>query len=367
MEKKSYISSGQIVLLLFVTRLLFSTTYQSGLNAGNSIQDILPSILANFVTNIVIAIPIFALIKRHPGHDLVECTSKVFGKGIACLVAFLYYLFFLLYAILTAASFDNFFVNTLIPNVSVHLTTFLLLIVCLYGVIKGIESIARVGGIAAILYLLSLLVLFIAVFPLINMGYIKPMFYSGPQYFIGGMAINYSLSIQIVCIAFLVSFHRQGSSIKKTYFAWNTISTLILLVLEFYIVTCMGAFGSEQYDPLQVLSSLTAFNLFQSLDAVDFIPWILNTIIVVSVYMYLAVYCLLKVGFNKHRKLIAILTSIIVFFVAPVVSNHIDMLQKFQSGPLASILVTVFAFVIPLIILMVDSVKERLMQDEKTA
>jgi spore germination protein (amino acid permease) len=367
MEKKSYISSGQIILVLLVTRLLFSTTYQSSLDAGNSIQDILPSIIINFVTNIVIAVPIFMLLKRHPGHDLVECASKAFGKGISFIVAMLYYLFFLFYAISYTGNFDNLFVNSLIPNVSVPLTTFLLLIVCVYGVIKGIESIARVGSVAAIFYLISLVVLFISVLPLVNLGYLKPLFYNGPKYMIGATAINYSLSIQIICIAFLTSFQRQGGSTKKTYHIWNLVSMLTLFVLEFFIVTTMGAFGSEQFDPLQVLSSLTSYNIFQSLNAVDFIPWILNTIIAVSVFIYLAVLCLLKTGLNKHRKLIVIITGIIVFFTAPTVSSHFEMLQKFQAGPYAAILTTVFAAVIPLIILMVDSVKERLMQNDKNA
>ncbi len=365
MEKKSYISSGQIILLLLITRILFSTTYQSTLNAGNSIQDILPSILVTFVTNFIIAIPILILIQRHPGHDLVECTVKVFGKVFAVIIGALYYLFFLLFATFTAGNFGNFFANSMIPNVSVPLTIFLLLIICVYGVIKGIESIARIGSIVAILFLIALLIIFLSVLPLMKIGYLFPMFYNGPKYFISGTGINYSLSIQIICIAFLAPFQRQGGSTKKTYFIWNIASMITLFAIEFFVVTVMGAFGSEQYDPLQTLSTLTSFNLFQSLNAVDFVPWVLNTIITVTVYIYIAVLCLLKLGLNKYRKLIAIITGAIVYFAAPVVSMHFIMLQNFQSGPNASILTTVFAVVIPLIILIVDSVKGRLLQNEK--
>lgn len=366
MEKKSYITASQIILILFITRLLFSTSYQSYLNAGTSIQDILPSVLVNFITNMIVAIPILVLLGRYPGHNLAECAIKVLGKFLGVVVCLIYCLFFIANASLTSGNFGNFFVTTVIPDAKVLPTVLLLLVVCVYGAVKGIESIARVSSIIAILYLLTFLIIFLSLSSWIKFSYVKPLFYDGPKLLIDSSFMNFNLSTQIILLAFLASFQRKGST-SKTYFLWNLLSMAVLFLLEFSIVIVLGAYGAKQIYPLELLSRLSKISIFERLDAFHMIPWILNSVITVTINIYLAVLCLLNAGLNKYRKLAAVIIGLIVIFPSLMISDKFEDLQKMICDIKTAGMLSILIIIIPVIILIVDIIKRRVMQIENKA
>jgi spore germination protein KB len=365
MEKKSYISTAQIVLVLFITRLLFSSTYMSVLKTGNYIQDTLFSIPIIFIVNFITAIPLLMLLKRHPGHNPVECTMKIAGKGVGSIVAVFYYLFFLLNAAVVTGNYENYFSATMIPDVNSFLVGFIVLIVCLYGVLKGIETIARFGSIVAIIYMITLIIIFISLEPMMDLDTLKPVFYTGTSYLMSSSIMNYNLSIQILAFAFLAPYMRQGGSLGKAYAGWNLLTSIILFMLMFYIVTVTGSFGAEQMYPLQTLATLTKISSFERLDAIHMVSWILNTIITITLYIYLAISCLLKTGLNKHRRVLALVSGVAVFFVATFLSRNFNFLQVVIDSGEFSIAITFFIIIIPLIVLMADVIKGRVMQDAK--
>lgn len=357
MEKKSIISSLQIILVLFVTRLLFSTSYQSVLHAGNSIQDILLSLPINLVGNFIVAIPLLLLARRYPGHDPIEATSRVAGKGISCVVGFLYFLFFLMNAAITAGNVENFFIATVIPDVESYIIGIFLLAVCLYGVLKGIETIARVGSVVAVIYIVMIILICIILIPKMDMGYVKPILYKGITYLKSFTVMNYNLSVQIVGLAFMVPFMRPEASPGKAFTAYNFLSFAILSLLEFAAVTVIGAYGAQQLYPLQTLASLTSVSDFERLDTIDMVSWILNAIITTSIYLYLAVMCLLKLGLNKHRKITAFISTVAVLFAATFVAHRYTMLQEVMIGGTMALVVTAFTIIIPLFVLLIDLIK----------
>lgn len=366
MEKKSYISPVQAVLVLFILRLLFSSSYQSVLNMGNSIQDLLLSLPVIFVTNFIIAIPILILLKRHPGQDLVECTEKAAGRGAGIVVALFYYVFFLANAVVNVGNYENYFTIAVIPDVNSYVTGFLLLIVCVYGAIKGIEAIMRMGSLVAVIYIFTFIIIFISLYSLINLDYLKPLLFNGTRILTKSCIMNYNLSTQIVTLAFLAPFIHQGKGIGKTYAGWNVISIIVVAMLEFNVITVAGAFGAEHQYPLQLLSSLSQISVFQHLDSIDMVSWILNTIITVTIYIYLAVDCLLKAGLNKHRRLLAFVSGAAVFIASPYISRNFEDLQAVMVSGVTSLVMTVFTVVIPIIILMVDLIKGKVVQNAQS-
>jgi spore germination protein KB len=365
MEKKSYISPLQIILMLFTTRLLFSSSYQSALKAGNNVQDLLLSIPFAFAANILVAIPILVLLARHPGHDPVECAIKIAGRGVGTVVAVIYFLFFGAIAALTLGNYENYFTTSVIPDVRVYIVGLYLILVCLYGVLKGIESIARFGGVVAVFYIIILLSISLSLLPLSDTGLLKPILYKGTKLFMQGIVMNFNLSYQVVILAFLAPFIRQGKSAVKTYFLYSLLAFLGLVSLEYAIVTVTGAFGAKQLYPLQLLSSLSHIGFLEELDAVDMVAWILNTVITVTLTTYLAVHCLLKIGLNKHRRIVSTLCCAAVFCFSTLISRDFYGLQMMMVSALAAMILIAAVVVIPLIILVVDLIKGRVVQNAK--
>lgn len=363
MEKKTYISPVQAVLVLLILRLLFSTSYQSVLNMGNSIQDMLLSLPVIFVVNFIVALPMLILLKRYPGHDLIECTEKAAGRGAGVIVALFYYLFFLANAAVSAGNYENYFTIIVIPDVNSYVIGILLVTVCIYGAIKGIEAIMRMGSFAAVIYILTFIIILISLSPMINLDYLKPLLFNGTKILKESCIMNYNLSTQIATLAFLAPFMHKGKSIGKTYAGWNVVSIIVLFLLEFNTITVSGAYGAKQQYPLGLLSALSKISVFEHLDAIDMVSWILNTVLAVTIYIYLAVDCLLKIGLNSHRKLLAVVSGAAVIIAAPCISRNFVNLQSFMVSGATSFAVTAFTVVIPLIILTVDLIKEKVVRN----
>jgi Spore germination protein. len=367
MEKKSYISPLQIILMLLITRLLFSSSYQSVLNAGNNEQDLLPSIPVVFVVNFIAAIPILVLLGRQPGHDPVECAMKVAGRGVGTVVAFVYFLFFIAIAALTLGNYENYFSTSVIPDVRAYIIGAYMIVVCLYGMLKGIEAIARFGGVVAVVYVVTLIIIFLSLMQFADISLLKPIFYKGTKLFMQSILMNYNLSYQIVLLAFLAPFIRPGASAAKTYACWNFFAFLVLFMLEFAIVTVTGAYGARQLYPLLTLSSLSHIGFLEELDAVDMVSWMLNAVITVSLSGYLAVNCLLKIGLNKHKRLISFLCCAAILYLSTLIAENFSSIQMVIVGATAAVILTAAAVVIPLIILIIDLIKGRMVQNAQGA
>lgn len=367
MEKKSYISPLQIILVLFVTRMLFSSSYESVLNAGNGIQDLLLSIPVSFVLNFIMAIPILILIGRHPGHDPVECAMKTAGRGVGIITAIIYFMFFILIASLTLGNYENYFTTNVIPEVQSKIIGLYMIVVCLYGMLKGIESIARFGGVVAVIYLITLLSIILTLMSYSDVAFLKPIFNKGTKLFIQGILMNYNLSYQIVILAFLAPFIRQGGSAAKTYTIYNTFAFVVLFGLEFAIVTVLGAYGARELYPLRTLSSLSHIGFLRGLDVVDMVSWMFNAVITVTLNGYLAAACLLKIGLNKHRRLVTVLCCAVIFYLSTLIAKHFFGLQMAMVSAMTAVLLTLAVAVIPLILLVVDLIKGRVVQNAQSA
>ena len=365
MEKQSQISARQLIVLMIMLRLPFSTAYYIALNAGQSIQDILFAVPVNFVLNFIVAIPVLILLKKHPGKDPVELANDVFGKAGGIVTGTFYMFCFILLAIYMMGNFQDFYVNAIIPESSYLAIALPMLFVALYGAVKGIEAIARFGSIVIMIYLIILSIITLSLLPRINFSYLFPAFYNGPGVFLNAVLSGYNQNFQIVFLLFCAPFLKSGTGTGKLFSKWNIISSLLYLALEFLTVTVMGPFAGRQKFPLSTLAMQSRLGVFERIETVDMISWILNAILIITVFIHFAVSCLLKMGLNKYRKPIAFLVAAAVFVTSMYVTNCFLPLHAFTLSPVTTLVTTVAVIFLPFLILMTDLIKRRVAGNEK--
>lgn len=363
MEKKSYISAYQAVMLLFVGRIMFSSSYQAAIQAENSFQDLLISVVITFILNFIVAIPILSLLKRYPQNDIIEGGINISGRGFGSFLAILYSLFFIFNATVIAGNFENFFTATIVPEVKAYFSGLLLIIVCLYGAVKGIESIARFGSVVAVIYILTFILIVSCLIQRIDWNELRPLLYNGPGIMLRGVIMNYNMSIQIVALGILMSNIVPGKSPFKTFAAWNILSTVIFFILELMIITVTGAYGASDIYPVRLLASIAQISVFERLDIFDMIAWVMNIILTLTLYIYLAVACLLKIGLNKHRRLLIFVSGVIVLLGSLYFSSDFPILQSIMVSGYYSLINTIFIVIIPLVLLIIDTVKGKVLQN----
>jgi spore germination protein KB len=364
MSSKATVTSAQLISVLLILRLAFSINYIAGINPGSSIQDVLFAIPVIFVINLIIALPIFMLLKRHPGKDLIECSKQIFGNGIGFVICLIYFCFFIFISSLQLGTFQMYF-NTCVTTQTNALTIAIpISFVCIYAAVKGIESIARFGVFVLIFYLIIVTTVFISTLPNVDLSYLKPIFYDGPKYFSQAVLVGVNSSPQILFIAMCVPFLKPGTKIIKTFITWNAIAMLLLFVLEFFVVTNMGPFASKQLFPLITLSLISKISVFERIDSFDMISWILNSTLNICIGLFAASQCLMRTSLRKWRRTAITVSSILIIIFGSLYSNiYLQNLDIFNN-PLFTAIIIILIIAVPLSILISDIVKGKVAENE---
>lgn len=365
MNSKATISSAQLILSLIILRLAFSTNSIAGISPGTSIQDILFAVPVVFIINLIIALPIFMLLKRHPGRDLMECSTQIFGKGVGFFICIIYFCFFLGLSSLQLGTFQMYFQTFVFSQTSAYIIGIPIIIVCIYGAIKGVESIMRFGVFVFIIYAIISTMIIISTLPNADMNYLKPFFYEGPNYFLQAVLAGVNSSSQILFIAMFVPFIKPGTKIVKAFITWNALAMLILLLLEFAVVINMGPFASKQLFPLATLSLISKVTIFERIDNLDMISWIFNSILNICLCLFVASQCIMRTPLKKWRRTIIAITSVLILIIGSLYSKvYLQYLNIYNNG-LFTIIFILLVIIIPLIVLITDIVKGKVAANEE--
>jgi spore germination protein KB len=365
MSNKATVTSAQVIAVLLIFRLAFSTNGIAGIDPGSSIQDILLAVPVVFVINLIIAIPIFMLLKRHPGKDLLECSSQIFGNGIGFVICMMYSCFFVLISSFQLGTFQMYFGTYLFTQTNLLIIAVPVLIVCAYGAIKGIESIMRYGIFALILYLIITALVFITTLPNVDLDYLKPIFYDGPKYFWQAVLLGVNSSFQILLLAMFVPFLKPGTKIVRLYIVWDALTMLFLCVLEFFVITNMGPFASKQLFPLVALSMISKLSVFVRIDNFDMISWIFNTILNICVGLFVTSQCLMRTSLRKWRRTVIAISSVFIIILGGYFSNNYLQNLNIYNSLMATVLTITFIIAVPLIVLMTDVIKGKVAENEE--
>lgn len=365
MKAKAVISSKQLIIIMIIIRLMYSTTFLSGLKPGNSIQDAVIAVPALFIINFIIGIPIIMLLKRHPGRNLVECSTQIMGPFLGGLIGLLYCLYLLYRSSIYFGEFHMIFTAGIIPEASGFAIALPLVIVCVYGAIKGIETIARFGSFVFVVYAVIVGLVIITLVPSFNTLNLLPLFYNGFHTFTGSTAALAETSFEILILAMCTPFLKPEVDIKKTYIYWNVFSSAALLVLISVIVLTMGPFAGKTIFPLFNLSSISSFNVFARLDTFALPAWILETLLGITVLIYLSSQCLYHIGIKKYRRTVIIIISVIVAVFSNYVTLKYNNVQMLEYSPFVLLIASFLFFILPLIILLADIIKGKVADNEK--
>jgi spore germination protein KB len=365
MNNKATVTSVQLIAVLLIFRLAFGLNFIAGINPGTSVQDILLAVPVIFVINLIIALPIFMLLKRHPGKDLIECSVQIFGNGLGFIISFIYFCFFIYVSSLQLGTFQMFYNTCVITQTSALVIAIPILIVCIYGVIKGIESITRFSILVFIFYIIVMTTIFISTISNVNLSYLKPIFYEGPKYFLQAVLVGVNSSFQILFLAMCVPFLKPGTKIVKSFITWNALSMLILFVIEFFVITNMGPFASKQIFPIITLAVLSKISVLERIDSFHMISWIFNSTLNICIGLFVASQCLMRTSLRKWRRTIITISGLLILIFGSLISTIYLKILNLYGNSLFTATIIILIIAVPLIILITDVVKGKVAEDEE--
>lgn len=363
MVKKAKITGAQLILMLVITRVLFSSCSIPAINPGTSIQDILPALVVSLLLNLIVAVPILMLLRRHPGRDLIECSLQILGRFTGTVVAIIYLVFFVFMSAAYLGVYQCYFHTSIISEASPLPLILPMMIVSVYAVIQGIEPIARFGLLIFIFYIVVSVTIYMPILPDAEYHNLMPLFYNGFGYFKSAVLSNFIMSPQILLLAICAPYLKKAEGLVRVFVLWDVWAMLLLAMLEFFLVVCLGSYASNQTFPLGTLGTLSGIGSFQRLDMFDMIAWTLNTLLSITLYLYAASACLYRTGLKNHRKASIVVLGVLICPIGLLISSNYLKNIGLYTSPSAALVIMVLTFVLPLFVLIADIVKGKVAEN----
>lgn len=368
--KTSRISLNQMFCLMFLFLIASATLSNVGRNSGQNVWIVL-------LVAAMIGCVLFAVYHRisylHGYNSLGSILKDVFGKVIGSLVVIAYSGYFLYLAIRLFNSIGNMVEFTLMPSASRFLILGLMMLVVLYGLMVGINSIGRTSELLVYVVLISLI-------PLIGSVFTSDIFKLDNFFPIleKGWAGIYEEIFRVTMfpfgelIAFLVIFPliptKQNSKIKKYGYISLICGCFTLIVIDVINVGILGPdltynFVYPFYNSMKMVG-MDVF--FERLDPLAIIILITTCFFKFSIYFYAGVNCLSSLSKKIQYRYLLIPIGVLMVIICPFLSpNQVSNLEQVLTIN-THYVSPIFQLAIPSVIWLISEIKYHKHPKEKS-
>lgn len=285
--------------------------------------------LIPLLTPFLALIPLFcliAIINYEPTKNIFLKTKKLCGVWGGTIINIILCLFFFLLLTLLLCSSILFCISQYLSNVPFLILGSFFIIIIIYGVSKGIETIARTNEILFYVAIFLITIISFALFPYLKPEHVKPILTRGinPILKSGLYALTYTFA---PLLTLLVIPKAEIANPKKYYksLSIGILSSILLLIIPFfYIISIMTIDLAElfRYPAYYVQYKIDLFGALSGLENFLSLHWLLNTITA----LFMCTYCLssyLKTTFNLKTKRHIIINNIIICVLSLLLANLI--------------------------------------------
>ncbi len=243
MQEKGIITTKQYTWLLFSLITSFSTLQMTSMLISHAGRDAWLSVICAWFIDVVLAIVYAYMGNRFPGENMVQYSISITGKYLGRLIGALFSLFFLVATSVLIGSLCTLLHTTFFPETPLNVMVAACFILIAIGAKTGLKVLARVTKFLAPVYLLSFIIIFISVAPLVKFDSLKPILRQGPFPFLSGSPFILSfISICIIMGMYIPYCDKPQNAFKGKFVA----VTLGSLILGFQIIAGTCIFGSER-------------------------------------------------------------------------------------------------------------------------
>ena len=301
--------------------------------------------------------PVYYLLKRNPGKNIMDIYDIVLGKSLGSVFTFI----FLLIVMLTAAANIREFTEVLIiyvyPLSPPGYIISLLFIVIILAAYLGLESIARVSRFFAGILFSGLIIVLALSAQNYNLHHLFPFFGYGIGTTLSNGILRSSAYGDITIIAIIATSLQKTSTIKKAgYISLILSGAIISTVILAFTLSFPYYAGREITAPMYLMTTLINYGgFFQRMEAIFLYLWSISLTIssCILFYMSLMLYSYL---FNIRDKKPIILPLSIILYSLTMLPVNMDVLITKYMQILRSYGWVLF-YIPPALVLLLDMIK----------
>lgn len=337
------ISFGQMVVILFLSRIFYTMTFIPFMYNDITCQIIGFSI--STAIECLAVIPIIILYKKHPDKNICQVIyekSKLLGI-LTCIV-------FALAAVLLINRLFRYFGYFVYATFPDFLPTWLVIgaitIVSFYAAFQGIEAIARSAGITFAFFGLSFIIVILA---LLGKMSFSNIIYSYPRFDDILHEIYYEMSKFSELLLFPILYPYVKEKAGKSIYGALALKLIFVYVITAVCVLTLGSFLNISKFPFFDLGTYAETFIIERLDAFLLPAWILVAFIKTSLLLLVGKIAL-STGFKRIKSNVFLLILTVAVYVAslPYILQekwNISVLDK----TVISIILIVLGVLLPLV------------------
>ncbi|WP_219836967.1 endospore germination permease [Paenibacillus sp. R14(2021)] len=297
------------------------------------------------------------LYKFHPGLSLIEIALKLLGKWVGGFVSVLYIVFFLQISSWVTRNMSDYMSSNIMPKTPISIFNIMVLFVCAYAVVKGIESISSVSGMLTP----SMMLIFWIPFTLMLKEWRWSRF-DLPQVDLGHVFLHttYLLGFPYMeTISLLMLFpYAQRDKLRKPFLLGISSSGVLMSIALLFTVGILGVYRSEHLsNPIYIIFREMQFsNFIEHLEAIISVNVLVMVFIKLSVIFYCAVLGICQLLGLQNRAIVAYPLIWVISAYAMYFDNVIDNFEWVRKYLFDYY--SLFAIIIPVLLIAVTWLKQ---------
>ncbi|WP_138753744.1 GerAB/ArcD/ProY family transporter [Paenibacillus sinopodophylli] len=357
------ITSGQIAKLLLLFALGSAALILPSAVTAIAKQDGWISMVIAGPFNYFILIVYLALAERFPNLSLAQYAEKIVGKWGGKVLTLFYILFFLLLSALVLRNISDFMSLSVLPLTPEWFIDSTFMLVVIYGVFLGIETIARTGE---ILFGWGMVVIMVIIFSLFNqfdLRHFEPILYDGILRPLKGVYPVLGFPIgEFVFITAILPLVRQ-QDLQKLRKSLKVSAVLIAFLSVLFTVFLVGVMGVDETSrsPFAVYDMAKNINIEEILVRVEILVamvWIGTVFMKLALCVYvLAVLTAQMLNLSTYRTLILPYAFIIVP-LSLIAYRNVAHSRDFAMG-VWTIYSLFHGFVLPFMLLVIAVIRKK--------
>ena len=183
----------------------------------------------------------------------------------------------------------------------------------------------------------------------------------------GGRIAHGILSAGLISAVLAMQLPFVKGRVKKGILAWNTSVHFVIFLMLFIIIGSLGDYLKTQVFPIYAATSIAEIGMFKRLDALFLGIWTTGLFAKMALFLYLISLCIQRIWGRKAGRWSIAVGGVVVVIGSVVLSESRALSQIIYDWRVLLPITLLVSLVIPIILLIIDSITRRTGREESHA
>ncbi|NHC41802.1 endospore germination permease [Bacillus sp. MM2020_1] len=362
MLEKGVISQGQFIILAVLYIIGTSILIGPPLYVAAAKQNAWIGIIIGISFGFLHAYMYGILAKRYPDKTLIEFNESILGKWVGKAVSFLFFIFFLVLTSGLLRIIGDFITTNILSDTPIEAIEITFMLLLILAVRLGLEPFSRTAEMVVPWVLIFFFLLTFCLLPEVEITNLFPLLEDGIKPVIKATIFSLGVPFSDLVIFLMIAPHvATPKKIGKALFIATFAGGFILLTIFLLSILVLGPDSIIQMNfPIYILAQkINIGNFIQRIEVLAGGIVFISTFIKSSISFYSTVVSFAHIFQLKRFDILTLPFGMIIIVLATVMFPNTIYFNLFLSTTWVPLAVS-FGLFIPLILLMIDTIKVKL-------